>query len=67
MDQDEAINTLFALAEKAQSRGAWTLQEAHAIWEARDAFANPKPQDIPQPEIESNVEYEPNLDDTAAE
>ena len=57
MDQNQAINTLFSLAEKAQSRGAWTLQEAHTIWEARNVFVNPEPIEEP----------EPNLDDTAAE
>ena len=77
MDQDQAINNVFRLAEVAQSRGAWTLEEAHTIWESRKAFvraqAPPVPPAVPihepepEPVLDPEPESDPNLDDTAAE
>ena len=70
MNQNDAINVMFNLAETAQTRGAWSLEEAHTIWEARLAFLNPpqpeiveppEPPPIPEPELEENI------DETAAE
>ena len=62
MDQNDAINVMFNLAEKAQTRGVWSLKEAHTIWEARLAFLNtstPTPPPTTEPEID--------IDETAAE
>ena len=51
MTQDQALNTLIQAAIVAQSKGAFTLDEASLVNDAVKAF---KPQDVPQePQPES--------------
>jgi len=60
MDQQQALTVLVQAAQVAQSKGAFSLQEAGVVAQAVAAFAPPEP---PQVELPSEEEPEDNSEE----
>jgi len=58
MDQQQALTVLVQAAQVAQSKGAFSLQEAGVVAQAVAAFAPPEPPQVEVPEASDSDDAE---------